>query len=199
MISSPTKRLLTEDERTSRITPVIYGDDATPSDVIANIRNAAMRARKNVLEGYRTQPSAQSTPNSSPAKHTPTARLDERIYPSANDTLREVFAPATSGTYTPTSSPTKRRRSNADPEASSDVASDSESLIDCMDVERPMKPLRPSGRNLMAARALPRGLTSSESPGGADMTCTQKCSVTQEHNADSIMDDFGSTSQITPL
>lgn len=150
-----------------------------------------------VLEGYRTQPSAPSTTNGSSATHFPTPQPDRRHYPPANDTLREVFPAATSGKYTPASSPTKRRRSNADPGASSDVASDSESLVDHMDVERPMKPLRPSGRNLMAARALPRGLTSS--PGGADMTCMQKCSVTQEHNADSILDDFGSTSQITPL
>ncbi|OAX43507.1 hypothetical protein K503DRAFT_796301 [Rhizopogon vinicolor AM-OR11-026] len=147
-----------------------------------------------VLEGYRTQPSAPNSTNNSPATYIPTPLRDERNYPPANDTLREVFA--TSGKYTPTSSPTKRRRSNADPGASSDVASDSESLVNHMDVERPMKPLRPSGRNLMAARALPRGLTSS--PGGADMTCEQKCVVAPEHNADSIMNDFGPTSQVAP-
>ena len=106
-----------------------------------------------------------------------------------------MFASATSGKYTPSSSPTKRRRSNADLEADDDLASDSEALDDDMDVERPMKPLRSLGRHLMA---LPRGLTNS--PGGADMIHVQKCSVTQEHNADSIMDVFvKSACQTAPL
>ncbi|KAG0709622.1 hypothetical protein DFH29DRAFT_7043 [Suillus ampliporus] len=191
MISSPAKRLLTEDERISMISSEIHRNDATPSDVTANIRNAAMRARKNVLEGYRTQPSVPSTANSSPSKYTST---EEKAYPRANDTLREVFASATSGKYTPTSSPAKRRRSKANDD---DPASDSDSSIDHMDIERPMKPLRSSGGKLMAALALPRGLTSPL--GGAEMTRVQRCSVAQERNAHSIVDVVGSASHTTPL
>ncbi|KAG1754027.1 uncharacterized protein EDB91DRAFT_431612 [Suillus paluster] len=153
-----------------------------------------MRTRNvDVLEGYRTQPPAPSTANSSPAKYSPALHLEEKVWPCANDTLREVFAPATSGKYTPTSSPTKRRRS----EAHDDLASDSESSADHMDIERPMKPLRSSRGKLMAALALPRGLTSPA--GGAEMTRVQECSVAQDHNTHSIMDVVGSTSQTMPL
>ncbi|KAG2077428.1 hypothetical protein BDR04DRAFT_1088423 [Suillus decipiens] len=192
MISSPAKRLLTEDDRVSRIGSEIHRNDATPSDVTARIRNAAMRGRKNVLEGYRTQPSAPSTPNSSPTKCTSASHVKEEAYPWANDTLREVFASATSGKYTPTSSPAKRRRS----QSSDRISSDSESSDDRMDVERPMKPLRRSGVTLMAALALPRALTSPL--GDAEMTRAQKCPVTvaQEHDAHSIMDVVGSASHI---
>lgn len=190
MISSPAKRLLTEDERISKIGSEIQRNDATPSDVTASIRNAAMRVRKNVLEGYRTQPSAPSTPNSSPTKCTSTSRVEEEPYLWPNDTLRQVFASATSGKYTPTSSPAKRRRS----ESSDDISSDSESSNDHMEVERPMKPLRKSGGTLMAAPGLPHVLTSL--PGGAEMTRGQKCPVVQGHDAHSIMDVVGSASRI---
>ncbi|KAG2042859.1 hypothetical protein BDR03DRAFT_942257 [Suillus americanus] len=191
MISSPAKRLLTEDERVSRIGSEIHRNDVTPSDVTASIRNAAMRVRKNVLEGYRSQPSAPSTPNSSPTKCTSVSHVEEGAYPWANDTLREVFASATSGQYTPTtSSPAKRRRS----ESSDDISSDSESSDDHMDVGRPMKPLRSSGGTLMAALGLPHVLTSL--PGGAEMIRVQKYPVAQEHDAHSIMDVVGSASHI---
>ncbi|KAG1820198.1 uncharacterized protein BJ212DRAFT_1007635 [Suillus subaureus] len=191
MISSPAKRLLTEDERVSKIGSEIHRNDATPSDVTASIRNAAMRVRKNVLEGYRTQPSAPSTPNSSPTKCTSASHVEKEAYPWANDALREVFASATSGKYTPaTSSPAKRRRS----ESSDDISSDSESSDDYMDVERPMKPLRTSGGTLMAALGLPHVLTSP--PGGAEMTRVQKYPVAQEHDVHSIMDVVGSASHI---
>jgi hypothetical protein len=143
-----------------------------------------------VLEGYRTQPSAPSTPSSSPAKCTPASHVEEEAYPWANDALREAFASVTSGKYTPTSSPTKRRRSDS----SDDISSDSESSDGHMDVERPMKPLRPSGAILMAALGLPRVLTSL--PSGAEMTRVQKCLVAQEHDAHSTMDVVGSTSRI---
>ncbi|KAG2156050.1 hypothetical protein DEU56DRAFT_217355 [Suillus clintonianus] len=150
-----------------------------------------MRTRNvDVLEGYRTQPSAPSTPNSSPTKYTTASQVGENAYPWANDTLREVFASATSGKYTPTSSPTKRRRC----ESSDDIASDSESSVDHMDIERPMKPLRPSGGTLMAALGLPRGPTSP--PGGAEMTRVPKCPVAQEHDAHSVMGVVGSASHI---
>jgi hypothetical protein len=143
-----------------------------------------------VLEGYRTQPSAPSTPSSSPAKCTSISHVEEDAYPWANDMLREAFASATSGKYTPTSSPAKRRRS----ESSDDISSDSESSDVHMDVERPMKPLRTSGGTLMAALGLPRVLTSP--PGGAEMTRVQNCLVAQEHDAHSIMDVVESTSRI---
>ncbi|KAG1892463.1 hypothetical protein F4604DRAFT_31468 [Suillus subluteus] len=145
-----------------------------------------------VLEGYRTQPSAPSTPNSSPTKCTSTSHVEEEAYPWANDTLREVFASATSGKYTPTtSSPAKRSRRS---ESSDDISSDSESSDGHMDVERPMKPLRTSGGTLMTALGLPRVLTCP--PGGAEMTRVQKCPIAQEHDAHSIMDVVGSASHI---
>ncbi|KAG1755704.1 hypothetical protein EDB19DRAFT_1662551 [Suillus lakei] len=168
-------------------------NNSTPSDVTASIRNAAMRVRKNVLEGYRTQPSAPSTPNDSRTRYTSASHVEEKAYLWANDTLREVFASATSGKYTPTSSPAKRRRS----ESSDDIASDSESSDGHMDVERPMKPLRSSGGTLMAALGLPRGLTSPA--GGTEMTRVQKCPVAQEHDAHSIMDVVGSAFNIAQI
>ncbi|KAG1779701.1 hypothetical protein EV702DRAFT_1086017 [Suillus placidus] len=145
-----------------------------------------------VLEGYRTQPSAPSTPNSSPTKCRSVSHVEEEVYPWANDTLREVFASATSGKYTPMSSPAKRRRS----ESSGEFSSDGESSDDHMDVERPMKPLRPSRGTLMAALGLPRVLTNPPSPGGAEMTRVQKYPVAQEHDEHSIMDVVGSASHI---
>ncbi|KAG2141690.1 uncharacterized protein EDB93DRAFT_1158612 [Suillus bovinus] len=144
-----------------------------------------------VLEGYRTQPSAPSTPNSSPTKCTSTSRVEEEAYPWANDTLREVFGFATSGKYTPTSSPAKRRRS----QSSDDISSDSESSNDHMDVERPMKPLRSSEGTLMAALGLPHSVLT-RPPGGAEMTRVQKCPVAQEHDAHSILDVVGSASHV---
>jgi hypothetical protein len=144
-----------------------------------------------VLEGYRTQPSAPSTPNSSPTKCTSASRVEEEAYPWPNDTLREVFASVTSGKYTPTtSSPAKRRRS----ESADDISSDSESSDDHMVVERPMKPLRTSEGILMAALGLPRVLTSP--PAGAEMTRVEKCPVAQEHDAHFSMDIVGSASHI---
>ncbi|KAH7914368.1 hypothetical protein BJ138DRAFT_420945 [Hygrophoropsis aurantiaca] len=155
MDSSPTKRILTDDVHATRLALDMPRSDALPDELLASLKNVGRRVRKNVLEGYRTAP---TTPHSSPKKQGLAYVSGDHQPPPANSTLRDTLPSSSSGHYTPTASPSKRRRSNDhsiehDPRSNdeSTVDMESEDQGDVMDsisddesqsAPRPVKPLR---------------------------------------------------------
>ncbi|KAG6378560.1 hypothetical protein JVT61DRAFT_12825 [Boletus reticuloceps] len=156
MLPSSVKRILTDDERATRLASESQTSDATSAaDLAASIRAASMRARKTVTEGY------LSSPPSSPLKQAPVSLTYAVSYPiTARENNRQVFS-SLSGTYSPLPSPSKRKRPYPDSH-DDDEKSITPPLItpqsqdrghlaaelsgDDMEVDRPMKPLRRSGR-----------------------------------------------------
>ncbi|KAH7929433.1 hypothetical protein BV22DRAFT_1125704 [Leucogyrophana mollusca] len=170
MDSSPTKRILTDNDHATRLASDVPRSDALPDDLAASLRNIGRRVRKNVSDGYRTQPSAPPTPYSSPMKQPPAPASVDHQAPPSNVTLHEIFSSSSSGHYTPTSSPSKRRRQD-DPIAGDNPSSDDESTVDMelanqgdvmeaipsdalQGAPRPVKPLRRSAKVLMGASAV---------------------------------------------
>ncbi|KIJ70577.1 hypothetical protein HYDPIDRAFT_105313 [Hydnomerulius pinastri MD-312] len=203
MISSPTKRILTDDEHATRLASEVQRSDAVPFDLAASIRAASMRARKTVTEGYLTQPSSSTTPLSSPVKQAPTSPTATSLPVPANETFRQVFSSATSGKYTPQPSPLKRRRSDADLDAENQESADTLFVVDRqsedqggmmvdmssdeMEVERPVKPLRRSGRIRMETSPPPVGLLF---PGRTDMNSSRQRDAVEGSNVASSQDVF---------
>ncbi|KIK97862.1 hypothetical protein PAXRUDRAFT_824490 [Paxillus rubicundulus Ve08.2h10] len=177
MISSPTKRILTDEEHATRLG--LEAERNVSWDLAASIRAASMRARKTVTEGYLSPPPSSTTLYSSHLKQgtmSPTAAH----YPvPANETTRQVFSSLSSGRYTPLSSPSKRKCSDTDPDEEDYQRTDTlfqseedqgdvmvEMRSDEMEVERPVKPLRRSQRVRMETSPLPVGFLF---PGRTDM------------------------------
>lgn len=162
-------------------------DDLSP-DLAARIRYASMRGRQNVMEGYRSLPPSSETPHPSPVKDSTSSTTIAHGLPTSNEILHHVFSSAP-GVYTPLPSPSKRRRSRVDlddenmdaspvngwsedrNETMEGVSDDEE-----MDVERPVKPLRRSGRStkIEVSPAVPN----------PDVTATQQCTVPNGHGPD---------------
>lgn len=184
-MSSSVKRTLTEAEFATRCAPEWQRSDNLSSDLAARIRYASMRGRKNVTEGYRSLPPSSETPHSSPVKDSTSSTAIAHGLPTSNEILYHVFSSAP-GVYTPLPSPGKRRHSRVDlddenmdaspvngwPEDRNETmegVSDDEE----MEVERPVKPLRRSGRSTK--------IEVSPAVLDPDATATQQCTVPNGH------------------
>ncbi|KAF8845763.1 hypothetical protein BDN67DRAFT_1065034 [Paxillus ammoniavirescens] len=197
MISSPTKRILTDEEHATRLGLEAERNDAVSWDLAASIRAASMRARKTVTEGYLSPP--PSSPYSSPLKQGATAPTTAHYPVPANETTRQVFSPLSSGRYTPLSSPSKRKCSDTDPDEEDYQPTDTlfqpedqrnmmvEMRSDEMEVERPVKPLRRSQRVRMETSPPPVGFLF---PGRTDMNLSRQCDAVEARNLDHTQDAF---------
>ncbi|KAI6105594.1 hypothetical protein F5141DRAFT_137228 [Pisolithus sp. B1] len=195
-MSSSVKRTLTEGEFGTKCAPEWQRSDGLSSDLAARIRNASMRGRKNVTEGYRSPPpSSSKTPYSSPVNDSTSSTTIAHSLPTSNEILYHVFSSAP-GAYTPLPSPSKRRRSRVDfddenmdaspfdgrsedrNEAMEGVSDDEE-----MEVERPVKPLRRSGRStkIEVSPAVPNPPRCLGMP---DVTATRQRTVSNGHCQD---------------
>ncbi|KAH7887752.1 hypothetical protein F5I97DRAFT_1862543 [Phlebopus sp. FC_14] len=152
MMSSPTKRTLTDDQHAARLASEAQSG-AVSVDVAASIRAASMRARKTVTEGYLSPPS--STLRSSCVTQTP-ALPDAASFPvSANKTISQILSSSKSSENCIPRPLNKRCRSDDAAEGEDASFADGQSgdqggivdMSDEMDVERPMKPLRRSVRS----------------------------------------------------
>ncbi|KAI6151934.1 hypothetical protein BKA82DRAFT_4105067 [Pisolithus tinctorius] len=208
-MSSSVKRTLAEEEFATRCAPEWQRSDGLPSDLAARIRNASMRGRKNVTEGYRSPPSSSETPYSSPVKASSSSTTVANSPPTSNEVLHQVFSSAL-GVYTPLPSPSKRRRSRVDlddedsdvspvngqsedrDEAMEEISGDEEE----MEVERPVKPLRRSGRSAKkeVSPPMPNPL---RCPGMSDVITAQqrRATVANGHGQDAPLVASNSTPQ----
>ncbi|KAL4081856.1 hypothetical protein V8B97DRAFT_117504 [Scleroderma yunnanense] len=185
------KRILTDEEHTIRSASGFQRRDDLPSDYTASIRNASMRARKMVMEGYRGPPSSSNAQQySSPVKEST---------PSANEVLRQVFP--SSGGYIPLPSPSKRRH-KVEPDDENlgalpvDGMSDQDEIMDdmsggeTMEVERPIKPLRRSMRSkkMESSPLTPHYLP--KSPELSDINSIQELgiAVSESHTQDAVLE-----------
>ncbi|KAK0468340.1 uncharacterized protein EV420DRAFT_459525 [Desarmillaria tabescens] len=159
MMQSSPKRVLTDDKYASSKLPDSNISEMLNPDLAARLRSVGSRVRKHVTEGYVTNQRMHVCGPTAPAKSLSTGHL---TFSSANDTLRAIFPsfPAAS----PAASPNKRRLEDSDDE-DHDTDHGQETQIatlkmdaDAMNVddsERPVKPLKKSGRALMQTRSLP--------------------------------------------
>ncbi|TFK43544.1 hypothetical protein BDQ12DRAFT_675149 [Crucibulum laeve] len=163
-MASPTKRLLTEEARTSSFTA--SQPTSTSDDLTARLRSLGSRVRKNVTEGYATPPSVHAFSKSKSTGY---------IFRSANDTLRDVYS--TKGVSDMPISAKKRSRSASTSdhgnENSAHASEDDEELAMQLDsrnpdaskvslflqeqrgAQRPLKPLRRPRKAIMATQSLP--------------------------------------------
>ncbi|KAJ6599079.1 hypothetical protein DFH09DRAFT_1356209, partial [Mycena vulgaris] len=157
-MSSPTKRVFTDETHASRAQASNATHPSTPADLALQLQSVGSRVRKTVMEGYSTHRFASGPP--SPTKPPPQAE----IFTSANEILRDVYGSAPS--HSPIS-PRKRAREDdsdhefgnrmavdTDAERAEDTESDGETVI-ILDARgtRPVKP-RPR-RALMQTQSLP--------------------------------------------
>ncbi|KAK0486946.1 hypothetical protein EDD18DRAFT_1360156 [Armillaria luteobubalina] len=159
MQSSP-KRVLTDDKYVSnKLTDSNVSAVSTDPDLAARLRSVGSRVRKHVTEGYITSQRMHVCGPTVPAKSLSTGQL---MFCSANDTLRTILPsdPAVS----PAASPNKRRLEDSeDGDRDTDHIQETQITTLKMDTgamnvdvsERPVKPLKKSGRAVMKARSLP--------------------------------------------
>ncbi|KAK0190961.1 hypothetical protein F5146DRAFT_1000888 [Armillaria mellea] len=159
MQSSP-KRVLTDDKYASiKLPDSNISTVSTDPDLAAQLRSVGSRVRKHVTEGYVTSQRMHVCGPTVPAKSLSTGQL---VFCSANDTLRTILpsGPAVS----PAASPNKRRfKDSEDEDRDTDHIQETQITTLKMDTgamnidvsERPVKPLKKSGRAVMKARSLP--------------------------------------------
>ncbi|KAI6035365.1 hypothetical protein F5J12DRAFT_23235 [Pisolithus orientalis] len=155
------------------------------------------------------RPSSSETPYSSPVKASSSSTTVANSPPTSNEVLHQVFSSAL-GVYTPLPSPSKRRRSRVDlddedsdvspvngqsedrDEAMEEISSDEEE----MEVERPVKPLRRSGRSAKkeVSPPMPNPL---RCPGMSDVITAQqrRATVANGHGQDAPLVASNSTPQ----
>ncbi|KAL0579540.1 hypothetical protein V5O48_002469 [Marasmius crinis-equi] len=141
-------------------------------DLASQVRSAAMRGRRNVSQGYATYKDPLQPPG--PSSRTKSLSTND-IFRSSNDIMHDVFASTNpvDPSGIPTQPSNKRARSedrDTDPRgddstgANRDIAMNLNTPLD----DRPIKPLRKSGKSLMQTRSLPASLwpTASAESGG---------------------------------
>ncbi|KAF9247035.1 hypothetical protein BU15DRAFT_57961 [Melanogaster broomeanus] len=194
--SSPTKRILTDDEHATRLAAEAQSSEVVSWDLAASIRAASMRARKTVTEGYLSPPPSSTAQSLSPLKQGPSSPTAAEYPVPANEMTRQVFSSLSSGRYTLLSSPSKRKRSdddeNQDPRHTSSFddrqSEDQDDMMlevgDETEVERPTKPLRRSGQIRMETSPPPDGLLLT------DMKSSRQCDAVEASNMDLTQDVF---------
>ncbi|KAK0453621.1 hypothetical protein EV421DRAFT_695791 [Armillaria borealis] len=159
MQSSP-KRVLTDDKYASNKLPDSnVSAMSTDPDLAARLRSVGSRVRKHVTEGYVTSQRMHVCGPTVPAKSLSTGQL---LFCSANDTLRSILPPYPA--VSPAASPNKRRLEDSeDEDLDTDHIQETQITALKMDTgamnvdvtERPVKPLKKSGRAVMKTRSLP--------------------------------------------
>ncbi|KAF5322468.1 hypothetical protein D9619_001141 [Psilocybe cf. subviscida] len=166
MAESTFKRVLTDDiQAATRARDEAAAASGTPDDIYLKLRNVGARARKNVLEGYRTAPSSFSR-----------AQTTGSLFRPMNDILRDVYTqPLVSASTSSQTNTTTRKRARSVSErdeatedatcvkdSSNTVVPPAESVTD---PSRPMRPLRTSSRAFLQTRSLPASAFAFSTPG----------------------------------
>ncbi|KAK0206537.1 hypothetical protein DFS33DRAFT_1315322 [Desarmillaria ectypa] len=158
MMQSSPKRVLTDDKYvSSKLTDSNVSEMSNP-DLAARLRSVGSRVRKHVTEGYVTNQRMHVCGPTAPAKSLSTSHL---MFCSANDTLRAIVPPFPAAS--PAASPNKRRLEDSDDEDHTDHVQETQITTlkmdaDAMNIdvsERPVRPLKKSGRALMKTQSLP--------------------------------------------
>ncbi|KAJ3736395.1 hypothetical protein DFJ43DRAFT_1051940 [Lentinula guzmanii] len=149
-----TKRVQTDNIHASNVAsnnPAALSHVVSP-DLTAALRNVGMRARKSVLEGYALNPDPQYGTSSSRMKAMSTGTLFQ--------SSRDVALSARADQLSSLMSPRKRHRSASPIDNGMDGTcnEDASMSLDAGEhPERPVKPLRKSGRAFRQIQSLPAG------------------------------------------
>ncbi|KAF9259494.1 hypothetical protein L218DRAFT_1003712 [Marasmius fiardii PR-910] len=155
------KRALTEDLHASNVASNTSNPSFTDPDLASQLRNVAMRARRNVSQGYATNKDSLQPGPSSRIKSLST----NDIFRSSNDIMHDILL---SNPREPTSlHPSRKRARSEDRDADSNSAMFScnnefsmalENSVGLQVAERPIKPLRKPGKTNLYTRSLPASL-----------------------------------------
>ncbi|KAJ7228671.1 hypothetical protein GGX14DRAFT_614317 [Mycena pura] len=138
------KRAFTEETYASRTQASNPAHASIPEDVALQLQSLGSRVRKHVTEGYATHRHLSAPP--SPTQ----TSVRTRIFTSANDILRDVYA---SALPRPSISPRKRPREDDSDHESEDTKMDECNDETAITVNKPVKP-KPR-RPLMQTQSLP--------------------------------------------